>query len=420
LIVIISFVYLMRRNGPWWIISIPGFYMVIYALFNVVGGPLLINDYSAANMKYIIALNLGMLIHVLVYSLTAHFYGFNFKKEMDAYVHRPIRSPIGPEILFRSYFIIALLICAGVSLQYLSRLPSIPLVEMIKHPSTRDLLAQSREAATTGFEGKYHRYQFFFGLFLPILTIIAFARFYVRRTGFWKWMFIFSTLFCIFMHFEDLQKSPVVFYLSSMVFTLLILWKKFSYKALTIFSLVMLGLLMLMYFFIMGIVYGGSSRLVEMITMRLFFAQTRGTMVMFQVIPGVHDFFYGTTFPNPGHLLPYEPFVLTKYIYYKMMGRGIVEGTAPCTYYMDFYANFGYAAMIASMFIGAFIIQWMQIFFLRKPKTLILFATYCFLIIHTSRCAISSALVVFGVPTLFLFLCLYVLHLADTSSRSIV
>ena len=73
--------------------------------------------------------------------------------------------------------------------------------------------------------------------------------------------------------------------------------------------------------------------------------------------PYYHEYLLGRSFPNPGGLLPFEPFKLTVEImdwkHPSLASKGIV-GTAPTVYWGEMYANFGWLGIIIPPFFVGF------------------------------------------------------------------
>lgn len=401
-IIFASFWYNFKRNGKFWIVSIPAIFMLIYIVFNVIGAPSLIDINNNAHIKYIVALNLAVIIHTITYRLVDYVFHFNFKNDFNNFIHQPV-SWDQNNYEVKLVFLLLLLITFIVSIVYLLQLNAIPLIDLIKNPGVSNVLAKSREVATTTFEGKYHRYSFFFKTLLPLLSLISISAAYKNKDIFWKIISIFTFAFTSFMLIADLQKAPILFFLISVFILSAILRKKIEIKKIILICLIFLIVLILMYQFIMGLVGRDTMEVVNTIGIRLFLSQTKGMLSAFEVFPHEHDFLYGASFPNPGHIFNYEQFSLPKYLFVKTYGtHRFIVGTAPTTYFTEFYVNFGYLAMIASMFIGAFLLQITQVILVRSPKNAMNLGLFVFLIIYLSKCALTSLFMSFGIMLIVL------------------
>lgn len=404
--VIFSFTFLFKRYGKFWLVTIPAVFMFSFVVFNVLGANYIISEYNLANIKYIVALNMAVIIHTVMFTIVDSIFKFNFKQEFNSFIKEPV-SDFGYQPEFKMIYFIIVIIIFGVSILYLTKLQSIPIIDLIKNPSANQLLAKSRELATTTFEGKYHRYTFFFKMLLPLFTFISIAGVYFKRDKWWLIITFILLIGTTFMLVSDLQKAPILLFFISLLLYSFILKGKIEYKKIIIVSLIIIILLIIMYLFIMGLAGREGKSVLDIIIRRMFLAQTKGMLTAFEVFPQEHEFLYGASFPNPGHIFNYEPFELAKYMYIKAFGKGLVVGTAPTTYFTEFYVNFGYFAMIVSMFLGAFLLQVSQILLIRMKKSIIPLGLYGYLLVYLTRISNTSLFQSFGILLLSLLLCIW-------------
>lgn len=404
-LVILTFVWMLRHYGKFWLTTIPCTFMWLHCLFNVLGANYVIGDFTPSAIRYISAMLLSVVIHAVVFVLTDHLFRFNFRREMQAFIEAPVSrdfTGISVKLSFGIFVFISLAITAI----YIMSLESIPIIDMIRNPSMADFLAKSREMATQKFRGKYHRYSFFFRTLLPYLTTVALAGYYHTKDKFWRRSFpiLFAiSFFCLIL---DLQKAPVIFMMISLLYTWFILREKVEIKNLVWFSLGSLVLLIVMYILIMGLLAKDIQSVMWAITSRVLFAQTKGIWAAFRAFPNHHDYLMGTTLPNPMGIFPFKTFRANEYLFIKAFGKhAVVEGTAPTAYFTEFYYNFGYLPMIASMFLGAFVLQLTQIMLTRGRKSIFLIGLWGFLSIWNGYIAMTSFFISYGILFLALLLC---------------
>ena len=104
-----------------------------------------------------------------------------------------------------------------------------------------------------------------------------------------------------------------------------------------------------------------------------------------EIFPQSIDFLWGRSFPNPGGLMPYEPFSLTKEVFVLIFPEKVdlkIIGSMPTFFIGEMYANFGYAGIIAPPFFIGFFLYGLNIFLLRLPKTPIFLSFYIWIILH--------------------------------------
>jgi len=408
--VIAAHCFLLKRYGSNWFLSIPGLFLLYYVVFNVVGGPYVVKGLHYPEVMYLLALNLGVLVHTVMPPVIDHFLGRDMGVELNRFLQAPMRQT--DTFGLRAMFVLFAVVCGGVTLLYLRALPEIPFVEMVKHPAAYHLLAQSREQATTEFVGKYHRYGFYFKQLLPTLSLMALAAAARWKGWFWRVAFVAIFLVCAFMQIADLQKAPLVNYLGMCILAYFVLRGRIEWKKVLVFALITLVMLSVMYALIMGLLGQSTGKILYNISQRLFLAQTKGTYTAFRVFPDRHPYLLGMSLPNPASILPYKMYELTKYIFLHTFGKmEFIVGTAPTTYYVEFYCNFGYGAMIASMFLGAALLQVLQHLLLRMPKTPLAVGLYAFWLVSGSIISITSLFVVFGLMFYVYWLHIYIFKL---------
>ena len=189
------------------------------------------------------------------------------------------------------------------------------------------------------------------------------------------------------------EKGPALWYLISLILMYLIIKNDSRLKlkyliGLGIFAPLLLGLIYVNFMnapsFIKGIEYGFS---------RLTTGQIQGLYHYFTIFPDQVDFLYGRSFPNPGGLMPYEPYSLSKSVHniifpYKSL-KGVV-GSMPTFYWGEMYANFGYLGVIFPPFFIGYLLYSLNILIFKLPMTPIMLSIYVYLISHYDGLATTS------------------------------
>ena len=106
---------------------------------------------------------------------------------------------------------------------------------------------------------------------------------------------------------------------------------------------------------------------------RIFAVYTEAHAQIVMIFPSLHDFLGGTSFGNPGHILPYEPFNLSQFLGYYVSG-GLMNYSSPS--FSQGYANFGIAGFVLVLVLMFLQIIVIQIIFQKSPKTPIFLAAY--------------------------------------------
>ena len=243
------------------------------------------------------------------------------------------------------------------------------------------------------FEGKYHWYQLFMRDFLTIVSVALFGQWLLRKKFFSFILFIISFPICAFSMLMAIEKGPILSYLISL-FLIYIIIKyqgRFQFKQLVIiifFGFFISGL-MFMYFmnassFGLGIKYSIS---------RIFTGQMQALYHYLEIFPEQISFLWGRSLPNPGGLVPFEPFHLTievsRIVFPNDELRKIV-GSMPTIYWGEMYANFSYLGIVIPPFFIGYFLYWLNIIIFRLPTTPLVLSFYIWTIWHYQNLAGTS------------------------------
>lgn len=289
-----------------------------------------------------------------------------------------------------------------VLLFYLRQLPNIPILSIVSSLGTDELILL-RSDATTGFTGKLHWYNLLLRSIVPFLSYISFFEFLKKRTKLFFLLFGIS----VFSAIVSLQKAPLILYLSSLIFAYYLFYKKqISKRVIVVFSFIFLGLLIVMYIFFMGydVNSKGINKLISAPFYRALSSQIAPLYSYFEMFPGYHDFLYGSSFPNPGNILPFENYRLTvevmNYIKPELALKGVV-GSAPTVFFGEIYANFAEIGMAVSMIIVGIILYLIYSTFERMPKNFVSLALNVWFSFHISKLAMTGFSSVFMGVSIF-------------------
>ena len=140
---------------------------------------------------------------------------------------------------------------------------------------------------------------------------------------------------------------------------------------------------------------------------RICIVYTKAHAYMIQIFPDQHDFFYGTAFGNPGHILPYEPINLSQFLGNWVHGR-LENYSAPS--FSQGYANFGFSGFMLIILLMFLQIILLQIVFKKCPKNPLFLALYVLIIpnmlgyANTSiQAIISEIFVLFSIACVFMY-----------------
>jgi hypothetical protein len=291
-----------------------------------------------------------------------------------------------------SIIIIFLILSIFVVYLYYLKLGTLPVFGILDGLQKCDL-AQLRSNATNNFDGKYYRYELFMKT-LPLLLIIIV--FFLKNEQ-KKWTILFYILlgYNFFVNIMDLQKAPAIKVILLLMLANFYSKNKINIKVFIIIGISLVGLLLLMYVFIMGMRDSSFYDIISSIAHRIFVVQIIGTYWI-QLFQEVNGYIYGTSFPNPAHIFPFEyrqiAVELQNFVHPELAKLGIV-GSAPTVFFADWFINFGPLMALFSMILFGFIIQMVDVYFITnliKYKSVLLSALFIFMINYFARFAGTS------------------------------
>lgn len=243
------------------------------------------------------------------------------------------------------------------------------------------------------FDGKYHWYRLFMRDFLSITSVAFFGFYLVKKNFFYFLIFITSFFISCFSMTMATEKGPLLWYFISLFLMYVLIRQNGRFKIKQIIGFGVFASLLISFIYVN---FMGSSDLFDGMTSafsRIITEQMHSLYHYVEIFPRQIDFLFGRSFPNPGGLLPFEPFNLTKEIYnYTFPGmakKGIV-GSMPTFFLGEMYANFGYYGVIFPPFFIGFFLYGLNVFLLKLPKTPILLSFYIWIILHYKTLAESS------------------------------
>ena len=390
------------------ILTLPGFFYVHFVVFIFIGSPVFFLLQGATNFQYIIATHLVMLIFPLGIAIMNKLMKINYQLTFATYMQEPVSDrQWGNQFLL--LYLAVLSIAMSVTLLYYSKLEIIPFNFMINNVmgdvNITDL-AKLRESSTTTFKlGKLHRYKFFMAQLIPFLVVLALLKSKLTKKNVWRLLFFILAVFAMYRSISDLQKKPLLDFIILLFIASWIFKGKINWKQVGILIGVSFGILSLMYIYIMGLTNRPFLALLEGISSRLFLGQTAPLYYYFSLFPDSHDFLYGASLPNPAGIFQFEHFPITKWIFVNGLNRSWeIVGTAPSAFIGEMYANFGFPIMVLSILILSLILQYIQIKFITRPRTLLLTAFYAYFVFLSGQFAMTG---LFVVAHLYLILFLF-------------
>lgn len=286
--------------------------------------------------------------------------------------------------------IIILFLCLVIFIRYYTIANVIPLVELLKGG---DIDPSQLRSDVSFFPGKMWRYRLFFRDVLPFISYCLLALLLVQKSRTTFILFVFTLLFTSFVSLMNFHKAPIIYFLIGLILVYLIKnQKKITLRNVLIPSVIVVAVMMSTYLLFTDKKI--EPRLLLSPFKRVLSGQIGSAYFYLKMFPKDYDFLYGRgMLPNPGGILPFESFPITKRIQdYKkqdLRERGI-HGSSPAVYWASAYADFGIpGAFFASFVLGViiFAVHW---FVSRGKLTPLKTALIVWLAIHLSKISVTS------------------------------
>ena len=305
--------------------------------------------------------------------------------EIDRFYQLPIVEAVGENRLSRRVWIL-LLFCMILVVAYIREVRTIPLLYLLRHPGEAAELALLREEA---FKLLDSRLEYFYYLarqvFFPLLILVALGAYLeVRSRGWFFTLAIAGTTGLAFAAFS-LAKAPVaLIFLAGGIFYYLYKQGQPSRK-------IVAALLILIFLFpVVVITYAtsvssadsGTTWLVAAaIGSRLFYVPAEVLYYYFEVFPKHIPYLHGRGTEKLAKLLgvPYfdTPNAVGVYAY----PQGLESISANAAFVADLNADFGLWGVLLGGLLAGGIMQSMQVYVLRRTKTITTLAMFSFLMV---------------------------------------
>jgi oligosaccharide repeat unit polymerase len=357
---------------------------------------------------------IGFIFIFLGFAFSHHVYReFNFKKCQSDVLSGEL---VYERLIFskKSYSTIlsGFVLVLFVTFLFRSVIGRFPIESIFMGLSTSDLVLL-RSDATNGFEGKSYRYQ----MFMDELPLFLFILVSFIKNGYsskkWKGLYYLLLFYNVFYAFSTLQKAPIIKLIILAIIIYLFIHKTIPKKYILLLSIFIPTLIVLMYIYFMGNVDSTATDILIGAGHRIFIGSII-PLYWYIVYVEQKGFLFGTSFPNPAGILPFEHVPLTKEI--ALIGQSTVGdavGSMPTVFVGEMYVNFGILGIILSCFFFGFILQTLDIYIFRKMnkrKYVLTCSLYVYFIFYFTKYSTGALSSIILDTSLFVVLIFYVIY----------
>ncbi len=236
--------------------------------------------------------------------------------------------------------------CYFILFVYLSKISTIAIFVALSEGATSDSHL-ARSLMGNDFAGKYHWYSLVMHDLFNVVTFALFSAFLLTKKKIIFFLFLVSFLGSSFAAVMATEKGSFAQILIGLLFVygITLLKGKIPIKA-TIFLLIILfSSLITFYIFFMGSADVFSA--FGSIFSRALAGSIQPAYHYLEFFPHHQEFLMGRSFPNPGGILPIEPYRLTVEIMnWVHPNNEDIVGSMPTVFWAEAYANFGVSGVI--------------------------------------------------------------------------
>lgn len=369
-------------------ISIPGILMASILIFQYIGFPTLffqLDEYRAV-LVHDRAIIWQMFLWN-VYSITLILLGFvaanrtlgplHLQKQYNPFYDAFLLSRLSERWLLYALFGVSVAVLWVYILKVgVGNLALLNAVGIMDADKSLDAL---RSAMGNAFEGKHHWYRLFMRDFLSIASMAFFAHWLICRKFGTLLIFIASFLIGGFSMLMATEKGPFMWYLISLFFIYIIIRREghVSLKLICMLAPVSLLVTGLTYIYFMGSldIWVGIQNSISRTTT----GQIVGLYHYLIIFPEQVNYLFGSSFPNPGGIFPWESYPLTfevmNIVHPELETMGIV-GSFPTFFWGEMYANFGYLGVLVPPFFVGYVVYAINILIFRLPMSPLVLAIF--------------------------------------------
>ncbi len=308
---------------------------------------------------------------------------FQFNRsEIDLFFSSGVGRIITEEALISRCWML-LGICVLLTAAYLTEVKTIPLFYLLKNPGEFLEAALLREDSFKLLDSPLSYLYFVVRSFLyPIVILLALGGYLQSRRKKWLvtlWVAIFAGLFFASL---SLAKSPVaVIALLVGIFFYLYNNGRINKKVVALF------LVLVLIFPVAVMTYAYADESVDSwvaltaIGFRLFYLPAEVVYYYFEVFPNQIPYLHGRSIDKLATLLGTKPFDTTNAVGIYAYPQGLASVSANGAFIADLNADFGIWGVILGGVVAGVIMQSIQIFLLRRRKTIVTLAAFAYVVI---------------------------------------
>jgi oligosaccharide repeat unit polymerase len=416
-------IYLMQRAvSPFNItrLTIPSFWYLTYLFMIYFPSFFVFHDLTGPGRHaYLFAVQSAMITVPLGILAVNRWCGFD-KEWINAYFTSPVQeqAPRGEMLIVFTLFLSFAVASVWV---YLASLETIPLFYMLQHPGEVERLTVLREESFKLLDPRwggsastpvFYIYLFLRTLVFPFLIMVSLGYLLISRSGRWLCLFLVTTVTGILYAASSIARAPVAAIVLRVAFFLYV-FKRGRLGKKT--AAVLLACMLMFPFVVTKMAYGGGGLdlldALKKVVIRLTYTPAADLYDYFEIFTAHHDYLYGQALLKPVLVaLGSDHFYIENYVYKYRYPTGVASGHSNAAFQSNLHADFGVIGVLLGGFLVGVLMQGIQIYILRREKTVLNIALYSFMVYAfwvLNMGSVTSVLFVNGVMPVFLLVLLF-------------
>lgn len=305
----------------------------------------------------------------------------NFRAQETAnYFRQPVAVDPVTVSANRTYLVF-LALAVLLVLMNLREMPVVPLLFLIRNPGETLAAAVLREDSFKLLKSDFtYAYYVLRGTVFPFLILVAFGRYRQQPKSLWRRLFLSSLILGVAYAAITIEKSPVAAILGMLgIFYYLFrggrVGKLGAVLVPSLFISFPLVVILLAY---QGTEGGSLIGALQAIGQRLFYSPAQVVYAYFEVFPSVIPFQHGASFLKLAYLMGWRTIDIPNAV-----GLYMTDAVGPfdtisanSCFIGNANADFGLPGVVLMGFLAGFLVQFVNIYLLRKPKTVVNLAAF--------------------------------------------
>ena len=278
-------------------------------------------------------------------------------------------------------YLALLAVCLALTVGYVVETPVIPLLYLIRNPGSAAILVTLREESFKLLQSPFlYAYDVLRNVVYPFLIVLSLGYYLISRQRRWLILFLITAVAGILYAAFTIAKAPVAVVMLVMVlFAYLYAGGQIRLRTvLTGVTAVFLFPLAVLLLSLSGLGVPMAD-ILKAIFNRLFYLPAEILYHYFVIVPDVIPYLYGRTIGRIQWILGGEGVDIANYVFQHVFPDRISTGVANTSFLGYLHADFGLPGILLGGAVVGVLMQSIQVWLTRRPKTVVTLAAYSYL-----------------------------------------